>query len=186
MPRTDPDEGKYLIGKSRSRSCGSIVELYDAEHPESAFDAAGGRYVTVCVTHSTVANYEKKSKAWQFFPHPNNWCEPCQAAVDAGVKPAEKVVKHKEPSERAPRVKLRPPLKEVVTEAVKLADKDPTTMTVAELYHAGLCAVCRGPLRHPADGHFHESRGYPHRFVCCVCRGLDANHQIGNRIIVQR
>lgn len=52
-------------------------------------------------------------------------------------------------------------------------DKDPAEMTATELYRAGLCFECHGPLI--VNDHFH-TKGTPARDVCCECRGCGGNH----------
>jgi hypothetical protein len=76
----DPVDGRYLRARSRSRSCGTVVELYDTRQPENVFDPDGGRWVTIC-EHGYLANHDLLANAKGFMAEPNAWCEECYHAM---------------------------------------------------------------------------------------------------------
>lgn len=65
------------IRRTTSTRDGDVV-VYDAEHPESVFDTAGGRWVTVC-PHGLLANHPTLALAKDFADDPGVWCETCAA-----------------------------------------------------------------------------------------------------------
>lgn len=70
----------YLRQRRTARSTGTVVEVYDAEHPGSVFDASEGRWVTICEHGSMVAHSTLALARW-FAPVPEEWCEECHMNV---------------------------------------------------------------------------------------------------------
>lgn len=56
------------------------VEVYDAAHDASVFDAdAGGRWVTVCDQHEHIVNHPRLADALEWAEDPHLWCPGCEA-----------------------------------------------------------------------------------------------------------
>jgi hypothetical protein len=54
------------------------VEVYDAAHPDSVFDAnAGGRWVTICDQHDHLVNHATLADAIGWAHDPHLWCPGC-------------------------------------------------------------------------------------------------------------
>lgn len=85
VKRLDPIEGERYGGERRRTQSwpGSVVALVDTKHPRNVFDPAGGRWATVCVTHSTVCNHETHALA-EYHLIAADWCEACQEKLAAG------------------------------------------------------------------------------------------------------
>jgi hypothetical protein len=78
-----------LVRESRvARATGTTVELVDADHPDCTDYQSdeGGRWVTVCVAHSTFVQHETWKLARQFLGHPEEWCDACR---ESDPKPAD-------------------------------------------------------------------------------------------------
>lgn len=63
----------------RARSTGTRVGVYHAE--QAAIDPSGGRWVTVCETHSTLCNHDTLALARLHRSDPAGWCEDCREAA---------------------------------------------------------------------------------------------------------
>jgi hypothetical protein len=67
----------YLRKRSRARSSGAVVELFDTAQPENVFDPDGGRWVTIC-EHGSLVNHRSLTTARDFMSAPECWCEVCE------------------------------------------------------------------------------------------------------------
>jgi hypothetical protein len=61
---------------------GGKVELLDGLHPDCLLDSSGGRWLTVCLEHSTVCNHRTIALARGHLRRVE-WCEECRAAQEA-------------------------------------------------------------------------------------------------------
>lgn len=71
---------RYLRQRHTARITGTVVELYDAEHPDSVFDKTGGRWVTIC-EHGCLVNHDTLSLARCHASDPGQWCDECEEIV---------------------------------------------------------------------------------------------------------
>lgn len=70
---------KHNAGAKVSRvakSTKTVVTLYDGI--EAQMDVEGGRWQTVCDTHSNVVAHRSKSVALSHLSYPEEWCDDCQ------------------------------------------------------------------------------------------------------------
>lgn len=67
----------YIRYERRSRLTGTLVRVYDTQHPENVFDPEGGRYVASCEEHGTLCNFRSLTAARAHAPVVD-WCEACQ------------------------------------------------------------------------------------------------------------
>jgi hypothetical protein len=70
--------GSYVRQSAKRHATGTVVTIYDTNHPRNVFDPAGGRWVTVCEDHGSICNHETLALAKAHAPYAE-WCEPCQA-----------------------------------------------------------------------------------------------------------
>lgn len=62
--------------RSVNRKTGAVYCLIDATDPNSGFDGADGRWITLCDTHSTSCSHETLALANHHLPS-GDWCEGC-------------------------------------------------------------------------------------------------------------
>lgn len=65
----------------RNRTTGTLVGLYDGG--PAGLDTEGGRWQTVCEEHGSICSHDTYAVAADFLSHPAEWCEDCQAILDA-------------------------------------------------------------------------------------------------------
>ncbi len=82
----------YVRQSHRARSTGTVVEVLDAEHPDSVLDPDGGRWATVCVPHGSVINHLTITAAKGHASEPEYWCELCMVAQPKAVLTVRDVI----------------------------------------------------------------------------------------------
>ena len=71
-----------LVQYSKTRSTGTYVAIFDGE--AAGMDLAGGRWNTVCETHSTICSHGSLTLAREFASEPTEWCEACSLVQSGG------------------------------------------------------------------------------------------------------
>ncbi len=66
----------YIRESRKRHATGTVVTLYDTNHPDNIFDPAGGRWVVVCEDHGAICNFDTIAMA-RFHAPCVEWCEEC-------------------------------------------------------------------------------------------------------------
>jgi hypothetical protein len=80
---------RLVIQRRRCRATGATIVVIDTKHPDNDLDPDGGRWATVCDTHSTVVNHRSQALALSHAAWPT-WCEECAGIISGCAAPVEK------------------------------------------------------------------------------------------------
>jgi hypothetical protein len=78
---------KFMVYSTKNRETGTLIELYDTQHPENAGRFEGAlRWAIYCVEHHEEAYYEKQGMAFPAMTRPHTWCKSCKDMKEKGEK----------------------------------------------------------------------------------------------------
>lgn len=67
---------EYIRQERRNRASGTVVQVLDLAHPDAEFDAADGRWATVCTDHGSICVHDSIHLAESHAAYPE-WCGDC-------------------------------------------------------------------------------------------------------------
>jgi hypothetical protein len=76
------DDPRTILGYREHRVnpvTGATVVLFDGSHEYADPEAEGGRWVTLCDTHSYLVNHATRAIARSWLAEPWTWCDECSA-----------------------------------------------------------------------------------------------------------
>lgn len=73
----------YIKHQRRNRRTGTVVEVLDAEHQDSEYEAVDGyRWIVVCTEHgASLAVTSRREAEEHYAVEPDTWCDGCHAIV---------------------------------------------------------------------------------------------------------
>lgn len=71
------DRGGRVIRDRLNRQTKTRVQVLDNRNASEEYQAADGRFETLCRCHGSAIGFETKAAAVRFASSPADWCEPC-------------------------------------------------------------------------------------------------------------
>jgi hypothetical protein len=69
-----------LIQRRKNRKTKTNIEVVDGK--DSEYCTEGGRWITLCVDHGFIMNYDTVTAAKKSASLPEDWCEECQKIIE--------------------------------------------------------------------------------------------------------